>query len=165
VHLIRSLDPLFLAGVTPVNEPSGFRAAGPTAPDALSKALRNAKNAVERAIHALKASHHDAAERALDELRRLSGQLGHAQATARQIEKHLMSSSPDIARRFSHDMRAPITAILGWVSLLRAKPGDPMTISRALDTVERNAKSLDALLTEMTKARGRTPPVPVDFSH
>jgi len=44
----------------------------------------------------------------------------------------------------SHEMRTPLTSILGWTSLLRQKTFDPET-NRALETIERNARAQQKL--------------------
>jgi signal transduction histidine kinase len=41
----------------------------------------------------------------------------------------------------SHELRTPLTAILGWAKLLRSGKLDDTASARALDTIERNAKS------------------------
>jgi PAS domain S-box-containing protein len=41
----------------------------------------------------------------------------------------------------SHELRTPLTPILGGVYMMRTEPNDPGIISRALDLIERNAKT------------------------
>lgn len=41
----------------------------------------------------------------------------------------------------SHELRTPMTAILGWARLLRERQFDSDTMARALETIERNAKT------------------------
>jgi signal transduction histidine kinase len=60
----------------------------------------------------------------------------------------------------SHEMRTPLTAILGYVSTLRRRPiDDPVTRDRFLEIVERQAQRLlglvEALLTASNLDRGR----------
>ncbi|MFB2975448.1 response regulator [Microseira sp. BLCC-F43] len=40
----------------------------------------------------------------------------------------------------SHELRSPLNAILGWSQLLRSRKVDGVATSRALETIERNAK-------------------------
>lgn len=47
----------------------------------------------------------------------------------------------------THELQAPLAAILGWARLLQTKPFDQTTISRALETSERNA-TIEAKLVE-----------------
>ncbi len=41
----------------------------------------------------------------------------------------------------SHELRTPLNAIIGWAHLLRSKKFDEPTSARAMETIERNAKS------------------------
>ena len=49
----------------------------------------------------------------------------------------------------SHELRTPLNAILGWSKLLRAKKFDQPTIDKALETIERNAKSQAQLIEDI----------------
>lgn len=49
----------------------------------------------------------------------------------------------------SHDLRSPLNAILGWTQLLRSRSQDPALINRALEVIERNARSQAALLEDL----------------
>jgi signal transduction histidine kinase len=40
-----------------------------------------------------------------------------------------------------HELRSPLDAILGWVHLLKTGELDPERARRALETIERNARS------------------------
>ncbi|AVH69117.1 PAS domain-containing hybrid sensor histidine kinase/response regulator [Nostoc sp. 'Lobaria pulmonaria (5183) cyanobiont'] len=40
----------------------------------------------------------------------------------------------------SHELRTPLNSMLGWVQLIRTRKWDEATISKALETIERNAK-------------------------
>jgi len=46
----------------------------------------------------------------------------------------------------SHELRTPLNAILGWAQLLRTRKFDPDTMNRALETIERNARSQTQLV-------------------
>ena len=39
----------------------------------------------------------------------------------------------------SHELNTPLVSILGWTRLLRSSPPNPVMLSKALDTIERNA--------------------------
>ncbi|MBD2108313.1 PAS domain-containing protein [Nodosilinea sp. FACHB-13] len=49
----------------------------------------------------------------------------------------------------SHELRTPLNPILGWVSLLRSRPLDETTRTRALETIERNAKVQAELIEDL----------------
>jgi signal transduction histidine kinase len=49
----------------------------------------------------------------------------------------------------SHELRGPLSAILGWVSLLREGKLDDATAARALEAVERSAKAEARLIEDM----------------
>lgn len=49
----------------------------------------------------------------------------------------------------SHELRTPLTAILGWSHLMRTKKLEEDEVSRALDTIERNARSQSQLIDDL----------------
>jgi PAS domain S-box-containing protein len=49
----------------------------------------------------------------------------------------------------SHELRTPLTAVLGWARILRAGGIDELTSLRALETIERNAKSQAQLVEDL----------------
>jgi CheY-like chemotaxis protein len=49
----------------------------------------------------------------------------------------------------SHELRTPLTAILGWSHLMRSKKLEEAEVSRALDTIERNARSQSQLIDDL----------------
>ncbi|MCI0663577.1 MAG: PAS domain S-box protein [Acidobacteria bacterium] len=49
----------------------------------------------------------------------------------------------------SHELRAPLNSILGWVSLLRFKKLDKTSISKALEIIERNARIQTKLINDL----------------
>ena len=49
----------------------------------------------------------------------------------------------------SHELRTPLTAILGWSHLLRTKKLETPELNRALDTIERNARSQSQLIDDL----------------
>jgi signal transduction histidine kinase/DNA-binding response OmpR family regulator len=49
----------------------------------------------------------------------------------------------------SHELRTPLTAILGWSHLVRTKKLEETEVSRALDTIERNARSQSQLIDDL----------------
>jgi len=49
----------------------------------------------------------------------------------------------------SHELRTPLNAMLGWVQLLRTRKLSPATTARALETIERNARSQAQLVEDL----------------
>ncbi|HEY9845033.1 MAG TPA: ATP-binding protein, partial [Candidatus Caenarcaniphilales bacterium] len=49
----------------------------------------------------------------------------------------------------SHELRTPLNALLGWSRLLRTRKFDEATTARALETIERNAKSQAQLIEDL----------------
>jgi len=49
----------------------------------------------------------------------------------------------------SHELRTPLNAMLGWTQLLRTRKFDEATAARALDTIDRNTKSLAQLIEDV----------------
>jgi signal transduction histidine kinase len=49
----------------------------------------------------------------------------------------------------SHELRTPLNAIIGWTTLMRTIAMDPEATRRAIDIIERNAKSQAALIEDL----------------
>jgi signal transduction histidine kinase len=49
----------------------------------------------------------------------------------------------------SHELRTPLNAIFGWITLLRTRRLDETTQSRALETIERNARAQKRLIEDL----------------
>jgi signal transduction histidine kinase len=49
----------------------------------------------------------------------------------------------------SHELRAPLSAIVGWTRVLRSKRDDRRIVDRALETIERNAKAQTRLIDDL----------------
>ena len=49
----------------------------------------------------------------------------------------------------SHELRTPLNAMVGWIQLLRTRTFDPQTSARALETIDRNTKSLAQLIEDV----------------
>jgi signal transduction histidine kinase len=49
----------------------------------------------------------------------------------------------------SHELRTPLTAVLGWIHLLRGGQLDEKATTRALETIERNARAQNQLIEDL----------------
>jgi signal transduction histidine kinase len=49
----------------------------------------------------------------------------------------------------SHELRTPLTAVLGWIHILRGKQLDAEAARRALEIIERNARSQNQLIEDL----------------
>ncbi|MBE9092752.1 response regulator [Tychonema sp. LEGE 07203] len=68
---------------------------------------------------------------------------------ARQEAERANQMKDEFLAILSHELRTPLNAILGWSRLLRAKKFDETTIDKALETIERNAKSQAQLIEDI----------------
>lgn len=76
---------------------------------------------------------------------------------AREHEARMMAETAnhlkdDFLAMISHELRAPLTAILGWAQMLRSGTLDRASAERALTTIERNAKSQAHLVGDLLDA-------------
>ena len=68
---------------------------------------------------------------------------------ARQEAERANQMKDEFLAILSHELRTPLNAILGWSRLLRVKKFDEETIDKALETIERNAKSQAQLIEDI----------------
>jgi CheY-like chemotaxis protein len=78
------------------------------------------------------------------DVRGLERALAQAQASCRARDELLSIAA--------HALRTPLTAMLGWVTLLRAGELDPGTSARAIDVIERNARRQADLIADLIDA-------------
>lgn len=71
---------------------------------------------------------------------------------ARQYAESMSRLKDDFLAMISHELRAPLTAILGWAQMLRSGTLDRASAERALLTIERNAKSQAHLVGDLLDA-------------
>ncbi len=71
---------------------------------------------------------------------------------ARKIAEDANRVKDDFLAMISHELRAPLTAILGWAQMLRSGGLDRASAERALLTIERNAKSQAHLVGDLLDA-------------
>jgi PAS domain S-box-containing protein len=74
--------------------------------------------------------------------------LNRAQAARLEAERTSRLKDEFLAT-LSHELRTPLNAILGWARLLHGGQLDPKTVSRAIDSVERNAKIQTKLVEDL----------------
>ncbi len=60
---------------------------------------------------------------------------------ARQEAEAANRMKDEFLATLSHELRTPLNSVLGWARLLRTRSFDEATTARALETIERNAKS------------------------
>jgi PAS domain S-box-containing protein len=68
---------------------------------------------------------------------------------AREEAESANRSKDEFLATVSHELRTPLNAILGWAHMLRASKLDQNTQTRALETIERNAKSQAQLIEDI----------------
>jgi PAS domain S-box-containing protein len=71
---------------------------------------------------------------------------------ARKVAEDANRLKDDFLAMISHELRAPLTAILGWAQMLRSGALDRASAERALLTIERNAKSQAHLVGDLLDA-------------
>ena len=89
----------------------------------------------------------DVSERVASE-RQLRAQIAAADDARVQAEAASRAKDEFLAT-LSHEIRTPLSAVLGWTHLLKAREPDAATIKRAVEVIERNAKSQLALISDM----------------
>jgi PAS domain S-box-containing protein len=68
---------------------------------------------------------------------------------ARQEAEAINRMKDEFLAVLSHELRTPLNSILGWAKLLRMHPLDPDKTTRALETIERNAKLQSDLIADI----------------
>ncbi|WGV27456.1 PAS domain-containing protein [Halotia branconii] len=76
-------------------------------------------------------------------------QLLQLEQAARAEAEAANQTKDEFVAMVAHDLRSPLHAILGWTELLQTRKLDAVTIARALETIERSAKSQAKLLEDL----------------
>lgn len=71
---------------------------------------------------------------------------------ARRVAEDASRMKDDFLAMISHELRAPLTSILGWAQMLRSGSLDRAAAERALLTIERNAKSQAHIVADLLDA-------------
>jgi signal transduction histidine kinase/ActR/RegA family two-component response regulator len=82
------------------------------------------------------------AEREREQLLRL-------EQTARKQAESASRLKDEFLATISHELRTPITPIIGWTQLLRNRLSDTPALQRGLDVIERNARSQAKLIEDL----------------
>ncbi|HEY9598804.1 MAG TPA: PAS domain S-box protein, partial [Cyanophyceae cyanobacterium] len=77
-------------------------------------------------------------------------QIARAEAEqARNTAESANRMKDEFLATLSHELRTPLNAMLGWTQMLRTRTLDDATVARALETIERNTKSLATLIEDV----------------
>lgn len=68
---------------------------------------------------------------------------------AREEAEAANRNKDEFLATLSHELRTPLTAILGWSHLMRTRKLTDSELTRALDTIERNARSQSQLIDDL----------------
>ncbi|HEX7663730.1 MAG TPA: ATP-binding protein, partial [Polyangiaceae bacterium] len=88
-------------------------------------------------------------ERAKAELDRALQHTLEAEQAARRVADEANRTKDEFLATVSHELRTPLTAILGWTTILRAGDLEPAKVGKALETIERNARSQSQLIEDL----------------
>jgi len=88
----------------------------------------------------------------ITEQKRLEAERNHLlvrEQEARRQAEAANRSKDEFLAMVSHDLRTPLSAILGWAELLRMRQFEPGTTSQAIKSIERNARAQKQLIEDL----------------
>ena len=68
---------------------------------------------------------------------------------ARQAAEAANRAKDEFLATMSHELRTPLNAVLGWTRMLQVENLDPVTFSRALESIQRNARAQNQLVDDL----------------
>jgi PAS domain S-box-containing protein len=68
---------------------------------------------------------------------------------AREMAEAVNRSKDEFLALVSHELRAPLNAMLGWARILKTRKVDEAMMARAIDTIERSAESQQQLVDDL----------------
>ncbi|MGC1458833.1 MAG: ATP-binding protein [Steroidobacteraceae bacterium] len=78
----------------------------------------------------------------------------HGERAARQEAERLNRAKDEFLATMSHELRNPLSAILGWVSVLQRMPGTPPEMLKGLEVIERNSRLQSHLIADLLDYAG-----------
>ncbi|MBV9390205.1 MAG: PAS domain S-box protein [Chroococcidiopsidaceae cyanobacterium CP_BM_ER_R8_30] len=96
-------------------------------------------------------------------------QMARLRGEALRQERIINRQKDEFISVVSHELNTPLVSILGWTRLLRSSPPNPVMLSKALDTIERNATLQGKLvqdlleLTRISAGKIRLNPQPIEL--
>ncbi len=144
----RALEEAFATGVSSIYEKEYVRRDGTRVQVVLGIALMD-DSQVNGVAFVLDISERQAAlrERKKAELERDRLLLAEQKARAKAEAANRMKD--EFLAVLSHELRSPLNAMLGWLTLLRTRKFDEAATARALETVERNARAQAQLVEDL----------------
>jgi PAS domain S-box-containing protein len=90
-----------------------------------------------------------AARREAEQTKKLISELLAREQAAREEAEEASRTKDEFLATISHELRTPLNAVLGWAEMLRAGKLDEATSAKALDIIERNARSQAQLIEDI----------------
>jgi PAS domain S-box-containing protein len=90
-----------------------------------------------------------AARREAETAQKLSAELLIRERAARNAAEEASRVKDEFLATVSHELRTPLNAILGWATMLRRSKPDDATATKAIETIERNAKAQAQLIEDL----------------